>query len=126
MSRADGDTGERGNKQAASAGQVGGKALVLLQLDHIHTYRLDDAVAADGGTQCHNQGTKHHQPDGDLEIGDISLALGQKAAQQENPHEFLPILGAMHKGHSRAAGNLCALEKALGFAAVHAPADHFS
>ena len=78
---------EESSRQAAPA-MSAAKPWYFFQLHHIHAHSLDDAVAADGSAQSHYGTAQYHQPQRDLEIGDVVLSVGQKDAQHENAHKL--------------------------------------
>ena len=106
MCGAHGDARERGYQQADRARRVRRKALVGLEFDHIHSDRLDNAVATDGSPNPHDNRAENHQPQRDGKIRHSRLPVCQRRAEQEHRHEFLSVLRAVHECHCRATRNL--------------------
>ena len=57
--------------------EVGGEALILLELDHALADGLDDALAAHAGADAHGGRAQQHDPDGDAGVADAGLAVGE-------------------------------------------------
>ena len=70
-----GDAGKGGKQQVRGAREVGGEALILLELNHALADGLDDALAADAGADTHGGRAQQHNPDGDAGIADAGLAV---------------------------------------------------
>ena len=71
------DTGKGGKQQIRGACEVGGEALILLELDHALADGLDDALAAYTGADAHGGRAQQHDPDGDAGVADARLAVGE-------------------------------------------------
>ena len=72
-----GDAGKGGKQQICGACEVGGEALILLELDHALADGLDDALAAHAGADAHGGRAQQHDPDGDAGVADAGLAVGE-------------------------------------------------
>ena len=59
----------------AGAREVGGEALILLELNHALADGLDDALTAHAGADTHGGRAQQHNPDGDAGIADAGLAV---------------------------------------------------
>ena len=71
------DAGKGGKQQVRGACEVGGEALILLELDHALADGLDDALAAHAGADAHRGRAQQHDPDGDSGIADTGLPVGK-------------------------------------------------
>lgn len=70
-----GDAGKGGKQQVRGAREVGGEALILLELNHALADGLDDALTAHAGADTHGGRAQQHNPDGDAGIADAGLAV---------------------------------------------------
>ena len=71
------DTGKGGKQQIRGACEVGGEALILLELNHALADGLDDALAAHAGADTHGGRAQQHNPDGDAGVADARLPAGK-------------------------------------------------
>jgi len=125
MRRADGDPEEGADQQSRGGGKIGSEALVIFQFDHVHSDRFDDSVASDGGSEPHDERNENHQPNGNHERGGSDISLGQSRPEEEHSHEFLSILGSVHKGHGGRSGDLRFMKEGARFSSIHVFADQF-
>ena len=91
MARGHRHPGKACEQQREHRGEVGGHALVLLQLHHVHAHGLDDALAAHHRAGRDGQRARDHDPHGEAARIGRGAAEGKRDAQHGDGHELLTV-----------------------------------
>jgi len=106
MGGRDGQPRERGDEKGDGGADGGGKALVLLELHHLHAHLLDDATASDTRADGHDARTEHLEPEREATHVTNRLPHGEGDGEHGRGHELLTVLGTVHERHEGRTNHL--------------------
>ncbi len=113
------DAEHAGEEQTEGPCQVGRKALVALQLHHVHAHGLDDLLSSHARPKPHDDTAQEHEPHRDLHAADRILAVAEGDAKEQHADKFLAVLSPVHEAHGGGAHDLGPPEEPVRPAPLH-------